>query len=222
MTGNGGDWDPWGPGRRGNIISGITIYYCCFCFNGVILRSWAVSQQFTCSGCMLGNLYVSPLNSDMDYRIFNANMWSFCMCIKIVYSFSQRTFIFRVCTELDPGVTEGLNTPVWKVYISVWASTHLYGRYSISEWAPTHLYGRYSISEWASTHLYGRYSISVWASTHLYGRYSISEWAPTHLYGRDGEYLREGLNSMLLGDFIPRHGQGSQHLQSATRQVTAP
>ena len=27
MTGNGGDWDPWGPGRKGNIISGITIYY---------------------------------------------------------------------------------------------------------------------------------------------------------------------------------------------------
>ena len=143
---------PGGQGERG-ILSVVLLFIILFCFfHGVILCSWAVSQQFTCSGCMLGNLRVSPLNSGMDYRIFNANMWSFCMRIKIVYSLIQRTSFLE----------------------------------------------------------------SAQNST------LVKQRASTHLYGRDGEYLRKGLNSMLLGDFIPRHGQGSQHLQSATRQVTVP
>ena len=56
----------------------------------------------------------SPLNADMDYKIFNVRMWSFCMCTCMctwrtsVYNYSliQRTFV-TVCTEFDSGEISG-------------------------------------------------------------------------------------------------------------------
>ena len=47
--------------------------------NGHLPQSWPLLSFLVPAGLFC--CFHSPPNSDMDYRIFNVHMWSFCMCI---------------------------------------------------------------------------------------------------------------------------------------------